>query len=76
MHNSAAFLTEAIESVLSQTYEDYELIIIDDCSTDDTLRIAYQYAEIDIRIKIARLLVCSGPAAARNVGIRMVGASG
>ena len=48
-YNRAAFLSKAIESVLSQTYTDWELIIIDDGSTDNTKEVVSQY--IDARIK-------------------------
>ena len=46
------FLTAAIESVLSQTYKNFEFIIIDDCSTDDSLKIIESYS--DERIKILK----------------------
>lgn len=59
-YNSEAFLTEAIESVLRQSYPDWELIISDDGSTDRTLTISGQYSARDRRI---RLLVHG-----RNVG--------
>ena len=46
-HNSEAFLGEAIESVLSQTYSGWELIVSDDASTDRTITIASGYARRD-----------------------------
>ncbi|MBQ2073670.1 MAG: glycosyltransferase, partial [Bacteroidaceae bacterium] len=49
-YNGARYVGEQIESVLSQTYHDFELIICDDCSTDNTVDILYQYAEKDKRI--------------------------
>lgn len=52
--NYGRFLTEAIESVLGQTYQDFELIICDDQSTDDSYEIAGRYAEKDDRIDLVR----------------------
>ena len=49
-YNSAPFLSEAIESVLSQTFKNFEFIIIDDCSTDNSWKIIQKYAEKDKRI--------------------------
>lgn len=54
VYNGARFLGEAIESVLSQTYSNWELIIADNCSTDDTLSIAHRYAAFDRRIRVIR----------------------
>jgi glycosyltransferase involved in cell wall biosynthesis len=51
-HNSQAFLVEAIESVLAQTYPDWELVISDDASTDRTLDIAELYAAKHERIRL------------------------
>ena len=51
-YNSARFLPEAIESVLAQTHCDFEFLIVDDGSTDDTLRIARSFAVRDGRIKV------------------------
>ena len=67
-HNEAAHIASAIESVQAQTEEDLEIIVIDDCSTDDTANVVLQMAEHDPRIHILSLAVNCGIAAARNLG--------
>jgi glycosyltransferase involved in cell wall biosynthesis len=52
--NGAQFLGEAIESVLSQTYSNWRYLIVDNCSTDDTLAVARRYAARDARIRVVR----------------------
>ena len=52
VYNGARFLSESIKSVLAQTYMNWELIIVDDCSTDASLEIAYKFAQKDKRIKV------------------------
>ena len=52
VYNGAEYLAESIDSVISQTYANWELIIVNDCSTDDTLAIASKYASQDTRIKV------------------------
>ncbi len=52
VYNGARYLEEAIESILNQTFSDFEFIIIDDGSTDNSLKIIKQYAGIDSRIQI------------------------
>ena len=52
VYNGSDYLAESIESVLNQTYTNWELIIINDCSTDNTLVIASDYAARDARIKV------------------------
>jgi glycosyltransferase involved in cell wall biosynthesis len=51
-YNRQAFISEAIESVLASTYPNFELIIVDDGSTDDTVSIAENYSANDIRVKV------------------------
>ena len=50
-YNYAHFLAGAIESVLNQSYKYFELIVIDNCSTDNTKEIVQKYLEIDQRVK-------------------------
>jgi glycosyltransferase involved in cell wall biosynthesis len=52
VYNMGIYLAECIESVLQQTYKNYEYIIVNNCSTDDCLEIALRYAEKDSRIKV------------------------
>jgi glycosyltransferase involved in cell wall biosynthesis len=52
VYNEANFLCDAIESILNQTFRDFEFIIVDDASSDSTLEILNRYAENDIRIRI------------------------
>lgn len=52
VYNGAEFLRECIESVLAQTYSNWEYTIVNNASTDDTLKIAEEYASIDPRIRV------------------------
>lgn len=52
VYNGEKYLPRAIESILQQTYRNFELIIIDDCSTDKSHRIAKNYAKMDARIRV------------------------
>ena len=70
-YNSASFLDEAIASVLNQTFQDLELIVIDDGSTDDTLDIARQNQRKDPRVVVLPLPKNGGSSNARNAGIRI-----
>jgi glycosyltransferase involved in cell wall biosynthesis len=60
-YNYARFLGGTIESILSQTYDDFELIVIDNKSTDDSLDVIHRYADADPRIRVV--------AHARNEGM-------
>jgi len=68
-YNSAPYLEEAIDSIVGQTFTEWELLAIDDCSTDNTLSILKKYQQRDSRIVIIRLDRNSGVATARNKGI-------
>ena len=69
-YNSAKFLSRTIESVLAQTYRNFELIIVDDVSTDDTVSIIRSFAEKDSRISCMVLDANSGgPARPTNKGL-------
>lgn len=67
--NSETFISKSIESVVNQTYKNWELIIIDDKSQDQTCKIIEEYLKKDKRIKLIKLDANSGPANARNIGI-------
>lgn len=69
--NAEEYINEAIESVLKQTYENWELIIVNDCSTDKTLSIVKRYAMLDRRILYFTLEKNSGAASARNKAIEL-----
>ena len=69
-YNAASYIAETIESVISQSYSNWEMLIIDDCSTDDSAAIIQKYCSIDNRIKYYRTEKKSGsPALPRNLGI-------
>ena len=67
--NSAPYVERALESVLAQTVPVAEIIIIDDCSSDNTLEVVRRFARGRSSFKIIELDVNQGPSAARNVGI-------
>jgi teichuronic acid biosynthesis glycosyltransferase TuaG len=68
--NSERFLAEALESVLAQSYSDWEAVVADDASTDRSYELAQQFAaEHPERIRAIRLERNSGPAVARNAAI-------
>ncbi|MBD3842441.1 MAG: glycosyltransferase, partial [Campylobacterales bacterium] len=50
-HNSALFISETIQSVLSQTFSDWGMIVVDDCSTDNSVEVIQSFVEQDSRIK-------------------------
>ena len=69
-YNAEKYIAEAIESVLKQTYTNWELIIVNDCSTDATEQIIKKYQKQDYRIKLYSLLNNQGVANARNTAIQ------
>lgn len=70
MYKGAAFVGKTIESVLRQSYVDWEMIIVDDCSPDDGAGIFEVKRYTDIRIVLIENKVNSGSSGARNTAIR------
>lgn len=68
-YNSSKFISETISAVLNQTYTNWELIITDDCSTDNSIEIINKYVQQDSRIKLLKLDVNSGAGVCRNLSI-------
>lgn len=70
VYNMQRLLDKSIESVIAQNYTDWELIIVDDGSTDNSYNIAKKFSENDKRIKVYKQ-INSGVSVARNLGLRM-----
>jgi len=70
VYNTQTFLAEAVESILNQTFKDFELIIINDCSTDNSPKIINAYLEKDKRVVLINNKLNKGPAYSRNEGIK------
>jgi glycosyltransferase involved in cell wall biosynthesis len=68
-YNCSDYIAATIESIQGQTYGNWELLITDDCSTDDTVAIVERYAATDSRIRLLKLDVNSGAGVARNKSI-------
>ena len=69
-HNGEKYLRHALDSVLAQTFQDWELLIVDDGSTDGSTAIAEEYCAKDSRIRLLHTECSTGkPATPRNVGI-------
>lgn len=71
VYNRERYLSQAIESVLNQTYQDFELIVVDDGSTDRSPEIIRKYAERDKRVRCAFHEKNRGVSAARNTALDM-----
>lgn len=69
-YNAAAYIAETIESVFNQTYINWEMLIVNDCSQDNTAEIVQSYAVKDKRIKLINLKQNSGAAVARNTAMQ------
>lgn len=70
-YNSGKYIEESILSILNQTLEDLELIIVDDCSTDEVPKIIEKYRQLDERVVAIRNNTNSGIAISRNNGINL-----
>lgn len=70
VYNAASSLHRSLGSVLRQTLTDFELIVIDDCSTDESADILEVYRATDNRVRVFSTTKNSGPGVARNVGLK------
>jgi glycosyltransferase involved in cell wall biosynthesis len=70
VYNGEKYLSQSIESCLIQTYKNLELIIVDDCSTDNSLAIARSYSKSDERVKIIKNKINKKLPASLNIGHR------
>lgn len=71
LYNSEKYIEETILSVLDQTYTNWEMLIIDDCSTDNGPNIVKKYIKQDERVKYLKLEKNSGAAVSRNKAIEL-----
>lgn len=68
-YNSELFISETIKSVLKQSYKKWELLIVDDCSKDNSVAVVQAFVDVDKRIKLFALKQNIGAAAARNIAL-------
>lgn len=69
-YNAAQYIEETLQSILNQTFQQFEIIIVDDGSTDDTLKILEKYSQNDSRIRVVQQQN-GGSSKARNTGISL-----
>ncbi len=69
LFNSEMFVKLTIESVLNQSYSNWEMIIVDDCSIDDSIKIVESFKKNDPRIVLIESKTNSGPGVSRNMAI-------
>ena len=70
-YNCGKFITETIQSVKAQSYTNWEMIIVDDCSSDDTKVVVEELQKNDSRIRYYCLEKNSGAAVARNTALKL-----
>ncbi len=71
VYNAEKYIAEVIQCLQRQTYENWELIFVDDCSTDQSVEIIQTYVEQSTKMHLYRNDRNQGPAFSRNQGIRM-----
>lgn len=69
LYNSERFIRKCVESLLAQTYNNFEIIVVDDASTDNSLKIVQSIAQKDSRVKVYFGKKYSGVSAVRNAGL-------
>jgi teichuronic acid biosynthesis glycosyltransferase TuaG len=71
-YNAARFIGQAIDSVRAQTCSNWRLLVVDDCSRDDTVQVVESYARCDDRVILLRNPTNGGPAAARATALSVI----
>ena len=73
VYNAAPYIENTVQMVLQQTYQDFELILVDDCSTDNSVALLEELLEQrkDLRLRLVKKERNQGAAAARNTGLDM-----
>ncbi|MBP3634953.1 MAG: glycosyltransferase family 2 protein [Bacilli bacterium] len=71
VYNSSKYLRQCLDSIFNQTYKDFELITINDCSTDDSLKILLEYSRLYSNMKIINNEINLGAGVSRNRGIEI-----
>ncbi|AQS38838.1 glycosyl transferase [Shewanella psychrophila] len=70
LYNCADFITETVESIINQSYKNFEIVIVDNCSTDESLSVVNEYSHKFSNISVIQTMNNSGgPAHPRNLGI-------
>lgn len=70
VYNAERFLSDTIKSVQNQTYKNWEMLLVDDCSKDNSAQIIKEFQKYDNRIKYIKLEKNSGASVSRNTGIK------
>ena len=70
VHNSERYLRQALNSIVKQTFTNWQCLVVDDCSDDNSVSIIQEYTNSDKRFSILRTESNAGPAVARNLGIQ------
>lgn len=71
VHDAAEYISDTLSSILSQSLQDIEVIIIDDNSADDTLKLLQSFAANDSRIRLLNNSQNIGAGASRNMGLKI-----
>jgi teichuronic acid biosynthesis glycosyltransferase TuaG len=69
-YNATRFIGETIRSVLAQTHGNWEMIVVDDCSSDGTCALVEQFVRQDARVRLVRQKSNAGPSAARDTALQ------
>lgn len=70
VYNAEKYLDRSIKSLLEQTYDNLEIILIDDCSTDNSKKVIQKYASLDNRIRPFYSEINNGVSRSRNIGLK------